>query len=860
MQRGGLRTGRSGTTTVNGSTVRFQPTFSWQPGETVQTVLTTTVQNSAGLFLSRPRVQQFTAATAGGSGRFAPGSDVSTTFTESIATADLDGDGDLDLLTAQYHGNSVNVQFNNGAGQYAFSSSVVVGLALVSNPFSVSTADLDGDGDIDFVTANNDAVLHSASVRFNDGTGHFSGGSELFVGSNPVAVTTADVDGDGDLDVLVANSGPGSNSVSVRFNTGSGTFSGGSEAQVGPGPQSIAMGDVDGDGDLDLLTTSYGTFGNPPGTTVSVRLNNGSGTFAGTREVPVADRPFSIATADVDADGDLDFLSVSSAAVGLVNVRVNDGTGRFTNGPDVPVGAYPHGVTTGDVDGDGDLDLLTANYTTGTSGGGTVSVRLNDGSGGFTGGSEVPTATGPWCVVTGDVDGDGDLDLLTGNFPGTTSVRLNQAAVPAPALHIAGDSLLCNSGQVRLTASSTGTVTAYRWNTGATTASIVVTQPGLYTVTATFTGGLTNTTRYRVHSLAPTVRIAGDTVQYPGRPTQLSALAPGARSLRWSTGDSTAIIGVLTPGTYTVTAFYGSGCQARAHVLVSAPQVHITGLAVVCTGTGTHLNAVAPGASSFQWDGGTAGPALTVSQPGTYRVVVTFPNGCTATATQRVSAPLVRITGDTLLCPGQTGTLRAPAGATSYRWNTGATTASLAVTQPERYSVTVAYGGCTAVAQVQVQALAVAPAYTLGADTTLCEGESLVLRVRGEVPGTVRYAWTDGFATPTRRVQQPGVYSLQLHLPCSTQTLSRRITYRPCLVFPNIITPNGDRANERFVIQGLPPEGAALTLYNRWGTPVYATDAYHNDWGEHAAPGVYFYVLHRAGSGTFYKGWVEVMR
>jgi hypothetical protein len=57
----------------------------------------------------------------------------------------------------------------------------------------------------------------------------------------------------------------------------------------------------------------------------------------------------------------------------------------------------------------------------------------------------------------------------------------------------------------------------------------------------------------------------------------------------------------------------------------------------------------------------------------------------------------------------------------------------------------------------------------------------------------------------------------------------------------------------------LPAEGAALTIYNPWGTAVYATQAYHNEWGKRAAPGVYYYVL-RSGAGSRYKGWVEVVR
>ncbi|WP_174805440.1 FG-GAP-like repeat-containing protein, partial [Hymenobacter sp. UV11] len=74
------------------------------------------------------------------------------------------------------------------------------------------------------------------------------------------------------------------------------------------------------------------------------------------------------------------------------------------------------------VDGDGALDLLTANYN-----GNSVSVRLNDGSGSFGGGSNPAVGSNPYSVAVGDVDGDGDLDLLAANNTGSSvSVRLNQ--------------------------------------------------------------------------------------------------------------------------------------------------------------------------------------------------------------------------------------------------------------------------------------------------------------------------------------------------------------------------------------------------------------------------------------------------
>jgi hypothetical protein len=254
--------------------------------------------------------------------------------------------------------------------------------------------DVDGDGDLDLLTANHGSSASSGntvSVRLNGGnatgsnTGVFSSGSDTPVGTTPQVLTLGDVDGDGDLDLLSSNFA--TSTVSVRLNGGNalgsglGIFSNGSDVVVGASPIGVAVGDVDGDGDLDLLCANYA------GGTVSVLLNGGdatgtnTGTFSNGSTVTVGTSPINIAVADVDGDGDLDFLTASYLSTGTVSVRLNGGNasggglGTFSNGSTVNVGSSPFNLTTGDVDGDGDLDLLTSN-----NGSGTVSVRLNGGT------------------------------------------------------------------------------------------------------------------------------------------------------------------------------------------------------------------------------------------------------------------------------------------------------------------------------------------------------------------------------------------------------------------------------------------------------------------------------------------------
>ena len=157
-------------------------------------------------------------------------------------------------------------------------------------------------------------------MRLNDGTGAFTTGATLSVGFQPNSIALGDLNGDGALDVVTANQNNSSVSVLQNTNAGTGTFQAATTLNTSSSPTDVKLGDVDGDGDLDLVGPG-GT-----GATVSVRLNNGQGGFGGSQEVAVAGAASAVVRGDVDSDGDLDILAGSAATPfnnSTVSVRLN---------------------------------------------------------------------------------------------------------------------------------------------------------------------------------------------------------------------------------------------------------------------------------------------------------------------------------------------------------------------------------------------------------------------------------------------------------------------------------------------------------------------------------------------------------
>ena len=265
---------------------------------------------------------------------------------------------------------------------------------------SVVVGDVDGDGDNDALVSYADK---NSVLLLNDGKGKFTPSDQEFKPSSGAAF--GDLNGDNSLDIFLTEE----KSNEVWLNDGKGVFAKSDQKLVSAESSSVSLGDLDGDGDLDAFVTNWNGYPD------QVFMNDGSGNFSDSGQKLGNWFGTTVSLGDVDQDGDLDALVANNGeeSDNAPVLWLNDGTGMFTDSTQRLGFTNAYAAVLGDLDGDGDLDAFIAN--SGHNGANPADkVWLNDGKGVF---SDTGQSLGTFYSLTAvlaDLEGDGDLDAVTG--------------------------------------------------------------------------------------------------------------------------------------------------------------------------------------------------------------------------------------------------------------------------------------------------------------------------------------------------------------------------------------------------------------------------------------------------------------
>ncbi|MHC4946173.1 MAG: FG-GAP repeat domain-containing protein, partial [Planctomycetota bacterium] len=317
------------------------------------------------------------------------------TSTLDLVLGDLDQDGDLDIVEANL-AEPTRVWINEFRTQGTFIDS---GQVLGSgNTFSVALGDVDRDGDLDLVCGNVGAP--NRLWLYDKATGEYFDSGQFPGVGDAVSVELADVNHDGSPDLIAGNLGQPNE---IWFNDGAGTLIYSGQTWGSNNTMSIAVGDVNRDGNLDIIEGIH-----EKSNRLWLNDKNNKGTFIDSGAIPGKSSTTSLALVDVDGDGDLDLAEGNHEKPN--RIMLNDGEGNFKFSGQKLGDGKTVSLIFKDMDGDSDVDLVSGNLEEPNR------VWQNDGTGKFVDSGQVLGVNKTTRMAFGDLDCDGDLDIVEGTL------------------------------------------------------------------------------------------------------------------------------------------------------------------------------------------------------------------------------------------------------------------------------------------------------------------------------------------------------------------------------------------------------------------------------------------------------------
>lgn len=400
---------------------------------------------------------------------------------------------------------------------------------------------------------------------------------------------------------------------------------------------------------------------------------------------------------------------------------------------------------------------------------------------------------------------------------------------------LGNDTSLCE-GQVMILQPQTVSGATFLWSTGATTSSISINSGGVYWVKQTIGGcQYIDSISINFNPLPNIFSLGGDTTLCDGEQLILNGPIGTGLSYLWSAGVTATTITVVDSNKYWLEITNPEGCKRADTIYVDYTRLPIFSLGAdtsFCEGQTITLSSSITG-GNYLWNTGATSQSINIDMSNLFWNEVEK-SGCRFRDSINIDVkprPFINLGGDTTLCEGQILILNAQNPGASYLWQDRSVFQTLSVANKGKYFVQVTKNGCSNTDTIDINYDST-PRFDLGANQTICDGQTIVLNPSVSSTAIFNYLWQDGSTNATFAVKQIGQYILTVTNYCGSYTDSITYTKGVCKIYvPNAFTPNKDGRNDLFRARyGENIKNFNLQVYNRWGQKAFESNDINKGW------------------------------